>query len=276
MPLKATTSSMGRRQRVSLSLISSALLWVLATLPTAATTYAYRPKVGICGAAADGDVKKVEAHLKANPAAVHERDHDQTPLHWAASYGQADVVNLLILHNADVNAASGTGRTPLHAAYNNAQITRVLLTKQANPNAKTKDGETALLRACSYNRDPEVVRLLLENKADPNMKNDSNVTPLQSAAFHGIEPIVELLLLHGADFKAKGFRGATALHWAADGQKVKVVKLLMDKGADLNALDDDGKTPLAWAKKRYGELSWWKRLDIVSAIRLLRKAGAKE
>jgi len=119
------------------------------------------------------------------------------------------------------------------------------------------------------------MRVSIEGKADPNLKDNNGETPLQAAAFRGVQPIIDLLLRHGAALKVKGFGGATALHWAVDGQQVETVKLFIDKGADVNALDDEGKTPLAWAQKRSQEMSWWKRLDIVSIGRLLRKAGAK-
>jgi len=136
------------------------MVWLLSVLPAAAKR-AYHPRSVICGAAADGDVKKVEAYLKANPTAVHERDHEYTPLHWAALHNRLEVVNLLLANGADVNASPDTGHTPLHAGYSNARIVRALLANQANPNAKTKEGKTPLLFACSYNHDPEVVRALL-------------------------------------------------------------------------------------------------------------------
>lgn len=39
---------------------------------------------------------------------------DITPLMAAASGGYVDIVKLLLVHGADVNAQSSTGRTPLH------------------------------------------------------------------------------------------------------------------------------------------------------------------
>lgn len=39
---------------------------------------------------------------------------DITPLMAAASGGYVDIVKLLLVHGADVNAQSSTGKTPLH------------------------------------------------------------------------------------------------------------------------------------------------------------------
>ena len=41
---------------------------------------------------------------------------EQTPLHWAAVYGQSEVVSLLLDYGAEVNKVGGSGQTPLDAA----------------------------------------------------------------------------------------------------------------------------------------------------------------
>ena len=45
----------------------------------------------------------------------------RTPLHWAASEGRKEVVELLLAEGADVNAKRDNGETPLDAAISQYQ-----------------------------------------------------------------------------------------------------------------------------------------------------------
>lgn len=70
-----------------------------------------------------------------------------TPLHYAAKYGHAEVVELLIQHRAQVNALDGVGCTPLHYAALNGHkdVVRILLERgNALINFKTYGGWTPL------------------------------------------------------------------------------------------------------------------------------------
>jgi ankyrin repeat protein len=51
-----------------------------------------------------------EANLNA------QNDHGRTPLYEAADIGYKDVVEVLLANNAEVNAKDSTGRTPLRMA----------------------------------------------------------------------------------------------------------------------------------------------------------------
>lgn len=74
-------------------------------------------------AAADGDVERVRALIKANPEAVNARDKNSaTPLIWAVSEGRKEVVELLIASKADVNVRLGKSVTPLSLAKDKAII----------------------------------------------------------------------------------------------------------------------------------------------------------
>jgi ankyrin repeat protein len=99
-------------------------------------------------AAREGDVKKVESLLKANPALVSSKDgkYGQTPLHVAAFNDRLEVAKLLIDNKADVNSAANNGSTPLHlaAAKGNKDIVNLLLANNANINAVDHDGWSPL------------------------------------------------------------------------------------------------------------------------------------
>jgi ankyrin repeat protein len=57
-------------------------------------------------AARKGDLESVKALLKDNPELVNDKDdnYGATPLHWAAAGGYQDVVELLLVGKAEVNA----------------------------------------------------------------------------------------------------------------------------------------------------------------------------
>jgi ankyrin repeat protein len=134
-------------------------------------------------AAREGHNDVVEL-LLANGADVNARDEfGGTPLHGAAMGGlystfeyspngeEKDIsgtfdgymatVKILLAHNADVNAKSGNGLTPLHIA-------------------------------ASYGR-KAIAELLLEHGADINAKSDDGKTPLQVAKDEGHQDVVKLL-----------------------------------------------------------------------------------
>jgi len=103
---------------------------------------------GICGpiheAARDGDLKQVEALVKAHPDLVNSIDekYGQTPLHIAAFNDRMDVAKVLLAAKADVNAKAKNGSTPLHlaAAKGNKDMVELLLDNKADVNAVDNDG----------------------------------------------------------------------------------------------------------------------------------------
>ena len=60
-----------------------------------------------------GDLAKVQALVKSNPALVFSKDSNgNTPLHLAAAKGYGDVAELLLANHADVNARNNKGESP--------------------------------------------------------------------------------------------------------------------------------------------------------------------
>jgi ankyrin repeat protein len=92
---------------------------------------------------------------------------DSTPLHWAALYGQPDVVSALLKNEAKVDSRSVNGSTPLHwaARRNMAKIAGMLIEYGADVNAKTGKGYTPLHWAAIGNGS-KVAEVLLEAGAD--------------------------------------------------------------------------------------------------------------
>ena len=104
-------------------------------------------EISIHRAAWEGNIKAIEQHLAAGKDVNAKDDlYGDTPLLWAAGFGQKEVAVLLIAKGADANAKAKEGWTPLHYATggNDKEIVELLIAKGADLNAKDVDGETPL------------------------------------------------------------------------------------------------------------------------------------
>jgi hypothetical protein len=68
---------------------------------------------------------------------------DESALHWAASFNNTDVAQLLLLHGADASVANLQGETPLHSACKalNVGLAGMLLLEGASPAAADSHGK---------------------------------------------------------------------------------------------------------------------------------------
>jgi ankyrin repeat protein len=166
------------------------------------------------------------------------------------------VLQFLIAHGADVNAAPPNGTTPLMIAVQNGNLdsAAALLEHGAHVNAHTDMGDTALSDA-AYGGDPKLVRLLLEHGAKVNGYKDRDVngeTPLMRAIH--LPWIVSLLLDHGASVNGiYKDTGESPLTRAAGMLNDKVVRALIAHGADPNKHDRGGGTALVMAAAQGGK-----------------------
>jgi ankyrin repeat protein len=227
----------------------------------------------------------------------------QTPLMLAAAFGSAEAIRFLIASGADVRAASSSGVTALHWGASDVTKARMLLDANADVNAVSQIGRTPLIVAASATGTVSVVRMMLAQGADVNAADLLGVTPLIAAASVDNLDVANLLLAHGADAQAaarisvpstplmsaavngnaelvgtllarkpdlsvrsadltavvvRGIVGApkngaprlgnlTALHAAVTGGNPDVVERLLAADAPADAVDVRGMTPLMWA-----------------------------
>lgn len=61
----------------------------------------------------------------------------EAPLHYAATVGSYECVELLLKHKAPINVTTSTGYTALHLAVEQPNIVELLLQYEANPNKLT-------------------------------------------------------------------------------------------------------------------------------------------
>jgi ankyrin repeat protein len=109
-----------------------------------------------------------------------------TALHHAARYNTAEVTKLLLDANADVNAASPDGVTPIMLAMLNPaerkdakNLIQLFIDYGADLNAKDNQGWTPLLYATRYNpTEPAMILELRQAGVDVNYRTEKGLLPL--------------------------------------------------------------------------------------------------
>tara|TARA_R110000868_G_scaffold346617_7_gene607732 strand:+ start:1135 stop:2577 length:1443 start_codon:yes stop_codon:yes gene_type:complete len=205
----------------------------------------------------------------ANPQFNQTNEFQDTPLIAAAYRDQGDIARLLLGKKINPNQQNTEGCTALliAAQLNNAEIVELLIKHGADVNAihdKTK--VTPLYIAAQLNH-IDTVRLLLNNKADHNLRGHESATPLHIASQMGSLEVAELLLQHGANPNLGLLDdGITPLYLAVEKKKVKIVKLLLANWADANRCNStDGGSPLHVAAQA----------SFIEAAAMLLQNGAK-
>ncbi|OXU26427.1 myotrophin [Nasonia vitripennis] len=94
----------------------------------------------------NGDLDQVRDHLENKNLDVNQMIDGRMPLHYAADYGQCEVVRYLLDKGADINATDKHGITTLLAAIweGHTSCVKLLLEKGAKPNGLTPDGKSYL------------------------------------------------------------------------------------------------------------------------------------
>jgi ankyrin repeat protein len=256
--------------RLQSGLIAFSLLGLLSTWPAQGESASLSPEY--FAVLRSGEVASLREALNRG-ASPNARDAGaNTPLMYAATYGNAACVRLLLDRGADVNATNSSGASALLRAAFDYEKLRLLVERGADVNARSALGNTALLLAARTAHSSRSVELLLARGADAAATNRFGSTALMAAVAGGDEQSVRLLLKHGADVNAQptpdelGFvlgGGRSALMWAAFRGDLAILKLLLDAGADVNAVGGLG-TALAQA-------AWSEQ---IAAARLLIQRGA--
>lgn len=135
------------------------------------------------------------------------------------------------------------------------QVVQALLLADAEVNTSDAAGYTPLHKACENGRDGAVL-MLLNMHAQPLIATRDGTTPLHLVAEHGHSAIVSLLvprLINTPDprgiMQHFGPKCKTPLHLAVEGGHERVVMQLLEAHADAGARDCNGLTPLALARQ---------------------------
>src|SRR5262249_58944027 len=132
---------------------------------------------------------RLHSHQPAGPGG-------STPLMYAALYGDADSVRLLLNHGADPNIRNDAGATVLMWAVEDPEKIRLLMRHGASVNARSADGQTPLIIAAGRYDAGAAVKLLLEGGANPSDKASDGATPLNAAALAADDVVIQKLLDH--------------------------------------------------------------------------------
>src|SRR5580658_3231866 len=169
-------------------------------------------------------------------AAVSAKDSVQsTALMWAVRSNHPNVVDLLIHHDAEINARTRKGDPPARRAPDSGGGSHGLgIVRGGWPERGYQDptpGEmTALLYAARDGR-IEMAHTLIAANANVNQVEANGVSPLLMAITNNHIDVARLLLDHGADVNAVDWWGRTPLWTAVDLRDLEVNKT-DDNGVD--------------------------------------------
>jgi hypothetical protein len=129
--------------------------------------------------------------------------NEPTTLHYACTYGEADVVTRLLHAGGLVNAPDRAGRTPLHIACSKGFLRVAVLVLEASP----------WLPHLKMVRPPP----------DLDQQANNGMTCLHEASKAGHYHVMEKLLQHGVDPTIVDAEGKTAADYAANQQTFQVL-----------------------------------------------------
>lgn len=174
------------------------------------------------------------------------KDH-KNALHWAASEGMTDALELLLKKGMDIEAKSKRGCTPLllSADCGHPEVAEILLNHGANLNARSENGGTPLIWAACHNH-VEIAKVFLDHGADINEADNFGHSAIFLAAHFGHLEMTNFLLEKGANAHILSTKpeGMTVLHAAACDGHAKVVQRLIDHGCDPEIKTAMGDTTL--------------------------------
>jgi hypothetical protein len=192
-------------------------------------------------------------NFRLNYVTMHMLRWDTVPFHTsllleAAYHGKVKVVQVLLAHRADANAADDYGRTPLMyaAAQTSPDMVTALLNAGAQIEAKDDDAETALAWIFDYNvwiRHKHAYGLSISIRYDSTM-----------SVYTARRATVAVLLRHRALVNDRDRSGVTILSLAAQCCKEdkELNHMLTQSGASFNRNDNTVPEQLKRLRKKPG------------------------
>jgi ankyrin repeat protein len=207
-------------------------------------------------------IQVVEKLLDRHASVIPSPDAPISALHYAARLKVPVLVQRILGSRAPLEATTRDGETPLHSACGwsseeDTEVVSILLMAGANIQACDHSGRMPIHHAAQHGF-PRTIKLLLGRCPNVKAVTENGSTPLHLATDKKQNDSIEPLLEAGADINAKDSGGNTPLHYAAewsDKWDTKWVQRLLDLQADVNAGNNNDETPLHLALKG----SRWRR-----------------
>ncbi|XP_052427404.1 poly [ADP-ribose] polymerase tankyrase-2 isoform X2 [Carassius gibelio] len=184
--------------------------------------------------------KQICEMLLRKGANVNEKNKDfLTPLHLAAEKSHNDIIEVLVKHEAKVDAVDHLGQTALHRAAHlgHLQTCRLLLSAGCDPLITSLQGFSP-----SQLANESIQEILQEGSCTGNSDTDRQL--LEASKSGDLEVVKKLCTLQNVNCRDAEGRQSTPLHFAAGYNRVAVVEYLLQHGADVHAKDKGGLVPL--------------------------------
>lgn len=205
-----------------------------------------------------------------------------TPLHFAARYGNKDMLNYLLDHSAIMSIADKCGRTVLHRACEakHKDIAQVLINRGFDVNATDNFGWTPLFHSVFFSN-ILMVEFLIENGAKVDVHDCYGKCLLELACYNNIAPLHEghlpekVTLATSFNFYERSrfipseefqdlIYDLEQRFFLEDHASFSCVKMLLNAGADPKEYPTDemacnafgGKSPLVIPNHRWREILW--------------------
>ncbi|MEE8334483.1 MAG: ankyrin repeat domain-containing protein [Alphaproteobacteria bacterium] len=169
--------------------------------------------------------------LAAAPAFAQLDLFASDPLLEAIRFNNIEQVEKRLLRGGSTEIADFDRRTAIiyAATTGNADIMEILIKYKAQITHRDKLGNTALFYAASLGN-IDALELLIEKGAKVNGENKQGITPLMEAARNGRLEVARILVDARADTARRDYTGRTALMWADWSRKAAVARYLRGAG----------------------------------------------
>ena len=170
----------------------------------------------------------------------------QTPLLFAVSSGNSDLLNLLSENNADIKQATVNGKNILFYAFENnvsSDIFTHLIKAGADINQPDNDGNILLIQALAAEK-YELAETLLKNGADINKQNQNGDSALSYILTHDVPKNILEQVLNVYNKPLENVAKLDKPLWKifAEQNRYELLKDVIKKIGGVNIKDENGET----------------------------------
>ena len=211
------------------------------------------------------NIQALKDYLKTGDVNV-KNERGMSLLHYAISFSNNEVFEMLLENFIDINIQDGRGDTAAHycVIHDKIGFLKTLIRKGCDLKIQNFDGQSPLFKACSLGRE-EMVYLLLESQDFNLYDRDSKDETIFMALIRSRNiDLLNKIELDDEIVDVKNFSGEAPLHIAAKVGDARIVTYLLEHKAFVNIKNNQGETPLFYAVRAQNK----------EAIELLLKYGA--